>query len=199
MDKRIAVDLFCEDAGHESFARALLRRLAKDERMPDPEIRAGSTRGGHGRAISQLKAWQRAELGPRGDLLLVLIDANSVGWKEQRREITATIEANQWPGVVVACPDPHIEAWCGADPEALREVLGVTLPPVPAGGKSVYKRWLRQALEDADVITLNDPMDICAELLPRVDLFRAGKNCPSLQHPLDELRAQLRQFAARVA
>ena len=60
MADRLAIDVFCEDSGHETFLRNLIKVLASSESVSTPELRLHSARGGHGRAIASLKAWQRA-------------------------------------------------------------------------------------------------------------------------------------------
>jgi len=52
----VSVDLFCEDSGHEIFTRALLTRIAADLGIP-LRITPRSARGGHCRAITELKGW----------------------------------------------------------------------------------------------------------------------------------------------
>lgn len=197
MPRAPVVDLFCEDAGHEAFARALVLRLAREVGTMRPQLRAQSVRGGHGRAISELKAWQKlARTRPgRPDLLLVLIDANSEGHAAQVAKVEAVVDPALCARWVVGCPDPHVEAWCAADPDALREVTGASPPAPPTRpGRGAYKRWLEQALEAAGIALLNDPMDISAELVPRLDLYRAGRESPSLGRFVDGVRSALTQI-----
>src|SRR5947208_11285430 len=59
MGERPRIDLYCEDSGHEQFARALLTRIAQELGVR-LTIQTASGRGGHGRALSEFQAWQRA-------------------------------------------------------------------------------------------------------------------------------------------
>jgi hypothetical protein len=59
MAERLVLDLFCEDSGHEVFVTNLVRVMARSLTVPEPLVKPISARGGHGRAISELKAWQR--------------------------------------------------------------------------------------------------------------------------------------------
>lgn len=195
MADRLVLDLFCEDAGHEVFARALVHRLARECGAPSPTLSARSTRGGHGRALTELRSWQRTlgDSNVPGDGLVVLIDANGAGWNTMRSEVLAAIDTSRFARVVVGCPDPHVEAWCAADPSALGHLLGTPPPARPTSpGRHAYKRWLREALESAGELVLNDPMDIAYELVPMVDLYRAGRADPSLRSLCDGLRDALR-------
>jgi len=188
----LEVDLFCEDAGHEAFARALIRRLAVERSLPRPTVTARSARGGHGRALSELDLWQRSlargAAPSTADLLVVMIDANGEGWGAQRRSVAEHLQPDLFRETVIGCPDPHVEAWCAADRVALKSALGVDPGPPPARpGRRGYEIWLRDALEAAGVPVLSDPMDVAADLMPFLDPFRASKGSPSLGHFMDEL------------
>ena len=136
MAERPWVDLYCEDSGHEQFARALLNRLARELGLK-LSINTVSGRGGHGQAVTEFKAWQRMVTSGRGishqipDLLVLLIDANSFGSARVYREIEQAIDPAVFPRRAIGCPDPHVERWCLADPQSVQEVLGIAAPPDP--------------------------------------------------------------------
>ena len=198
MAERLVLDLFCEDSGHEVFVTNLVRVMARTLGVSELLVNARSARGGHGRAISELKAWQRSLRSgalARGDALVVVIDANSSGWRTMYKEIRAAIESPPlYPQVMIGGPDPHVEVWCAADPVAFQSLFSVAVPPAPArGGRLVYKQWLRTALEQAGAMVLGDPMDISLDLLPAMDLNRACRNDASLNHLVGDLRALLQR------
>lgn len=197
MARRPVVDLFCEDAGHEAFVRALLLELARKQEVPRPEVRTRSARGGHGRAITELQLWQRSlRAGESGsDLLVVAIDANGEGWAEQRRNVLGVVDNSLFAGVVVVCPDPHIEAWIAADEGAFRRAFGRdSVAPPARPGRDAYKSWLRRALEEAEVPVLTDPMSISAEFVGHIDMFAAGRASRSFKAATDDLSAFLKRF-----
>jgi hypothetical protein len=195
MADRLVIDVFCEDIGHETFLRNLIKVLAGREGISTPLLRPHSARGGHGRAITSLKSWQRAlKTGqqPLGDALLVLIDANSSGWRPTLRTIQDAVDSTLYPSVIIGCPDPHVEVWCTADPEAFQSLFSVPVPQRPArSGRLVYKQWLADALEQAGVPVLTDPMAICLDLLPVMDLVKACRKDASLNHLVAEIRGWL--------
>ena len=197
MAERLVLDLFCEDSGHEVFVTNLVRVIARSLTVPEPLLKPISARGGHGKAISELKAWQRGLRSGslvRGDALLVMIDANSTGWRGMDREIRCAIDSSLYPHVLVGCPDPHVEVWCAADPTAFQSLFSVPVPPAPTrGGRLIYKQWLRKALEEAGTMVLGDPMDISLDLLPVIDLNRGCRNDASLNHLVSDLRALLQR------
>ena len=196
MAERLVLDLFCEDSGHEVFITNLVRVIARSLAVMEPPlVKPISARGGHGKAISELKAWQRGLRSGalvHGDALLVVIDANSKGWRAMDRDVRAAIDASLYPQVLIGCPDPHVEVWCAADPAAFQSQFSVAVPPAPSrAGRLVYKQWLRTALEQAGVVVLGDPMDICLDLLPAMDMVKACQNNPSLGHLVGDIRALL--------
>jgi hypothetical protein len=197
MADRLVIDVFCEDSGHESFLRNLIKVLAISEGISTPLLKPHSARGGHGRAITSLKSWQRAlktSHQPRGDALLVLIDANSSGWRPMLRTIQDAVDSSLFPSVLIGCPDPHVEVWCTADPEAFLSLFSVPVPQPPTrSGRLVYKQWLADALEQAGEAVLTDPMAICLDLLPIMDVEKACRNNDSLNHLVGGIRAWIRR------
>jgi hypothetical protein len=79
----MVIDLFVEDRAHEEFLRALLYRLAREEKT-SVIVHVRSARGGHGRALTELSLYQQSIVKSAGDLLrpdmlVVAIDANYAG------------------------------------------------------------------------------------------------------------------------
>lgn len=189
------IDLFCEDSGHEQFTRALIIRLA-DEAGVRIQVRPQRTRGGHGRAISELKAWQRLFMKHRKaglpDVLVVVIDGNCSGPIEARQAVQKAIEANVFPEVIIGCPDPHIERWFIADPSSFRQVVG-GVPGSDPGKceRDIYKQLVRNSIAKAGAPLLTDIDEYATELVEVMDLYRAGKAQASLGHFVSELRRAL--------
>jgi hypothetical protein len=198
MAEAFRVDLFCEDAGHELFCRALLRRLARREKL-QLDLAVQSGRGGAGRALSELRAWQRAAGQLQRsvpDLLVVLIDTNCDRWNEAHAEVDRIVDRSVFPRHVAGCPDPHIERWCLADRRSFLQVVGGE--PVADPGKckrDLYKKLLRQSIEQAGQIVLGDAMEFAPDLVEAMDLYRAGRAQHSLKHFVDGLTAALKEAA----
>jgi hypothetical protein len=204
MDDRPRIDLYCEDSGHEQFSRALIHRLARDLKLPRPDIRTASGLGGHGRALKEFRLWQRAAVAGEGigheapDLLVLLIDSNCSGWSQSRRHLEEAIDQRLFPRYAIGCPDPHVERWCLADPGAVQQVLGTSPPPDPGKcERNFYKTLLRKTIREAGQPILTTEMEYAPDLVDAMDLFRAGKNQASLRHFVDELRSGL-QTALKV-
>ncbi|HTG33941.1 MAG TPA: hypothetical protein VLB76_13510 [Thermoanaerobaculia bacterium] len=200
MASRPSIVIYCEDSGHEQFARALLGRIATDLGVR-VDIRTASGRGGHGLALTEFKAWQRAIAGGGGihfeipDLLVLMIDANCKGYATVRRDLESSIDNRIFSHCAIGCPDPHIERWCLADPQALQEVLGVDGPADPGKcERHLYKSLLRETILKAGQPILTTAMEYAPDLIAAMDFFRAGRNQPSLKHFVDEVRSALQLF-----
>jgi hypothetical protein len=191
------IELFCEDRGHELFVRPLLARFLR-ERSLNAEIHVRSARGERERAVGEFRAWQSA-LG-KGlvgvpDLLVLVIDGNCKGWNTARSDLKDVISDATFPRAVVACPDPHVERWCIADPDAFRRVVGGSSPPDPGKCEpNLYKDLLRRAIEGAGQPILIDEMEYAPDIVSQLDPYKAGKQQSSLGAFLHDLDAALKDL-----
>lgn len=198
MNEPLAIDLFVEDRAHEEFLKALLQRISKQEgRAVALQVRAA--RGGHGRAMAELKLYQHSVLkAPEAfrmpDLLCVAIDANCQRFARARKDIEANLETSFQARTVVACPDPHIERWYLADPDAVERAIGLK----PKLGRKkckrdFYKAALARAVRDAGHPATLGGIEFAREIVEAMDFFRAGRVDRSLKHFLDEIISRFRQ------
>jgi hypothetical protein len=186
----IRIDLFAEDRAHEELLCPLLERMAREQQRA-VELRIRSARGGHGRAILELKLYQRSMLkgvagGTLPDLLVVAIDANCKSYHDTLEEIQQALQDEFRHRTVGACPDPHIERWYLVDPDAFQQVVGIR----PSIGKQkcerdVYKRLLAEAVVEAGHPATLGGIEFARELAEAIDYYRAGKAEPALKHFLD--------------
>ncbi len=189
MPDRLTVAIFCEDVAHERLLEALLRRLAR-EAARAVTIRTAAARGGHGRAIEELRAFQKA--GPGADLVVVGIDANCTGWNQARGRVASEVDPIRFPRRAIACPDPHVERWYLADPESLKQTLGVRVTSTKRKcARDFYKRRLVEALAKAGHPVTLGGAEFASEIVEAMHFYRAGKNEPSLKHFLDAARQAL--------
>ena len=124
----VSAVLFAEDRAHEAFLRPLLRRLAGDAGRA-LSIQIYSARGGHPRAMEELRVFQTVlEKKVAGleepDLVVVAIDANCTPWHRARRRIAQALALRLRGKAAIACPDPHVERWFMADPVSFEKALG---------------------------------------------------------------------------
>ncbi len=97
MSDPVLVDIFVEDRAHEAFLVPMVRRIARDEGVVvAPRVR--SARGGHGRAVTELKLYQDlVRQGVAGttnpDLLIAGIDGNCSTFAGAKKAIAAATHA----------------------------------------------------------------------------------------------------------
>jgi hypothetical protein len=194
------VDIFVEDRAHEEFIGRMLHRVAIEEQAR-VSARVVSARGGHGRAIEELKLYQRVvEKGAPGlgppDLLIAGIDGNCTTFTKARNAIETATRPPLADRLVVACPDPHVERWYLADPESFKDVVG--LRPTVAKRKCErdhYKEALAKVLRRAGHPQTLGGIEFAQELVDRMDLYRACKAERSLRIFVNDLRARLRTLS----
>lgn len=197
----LRIDLVCEDAAHEGFARGLLRRLGSEEAV-ELSIRTASARLGIPRLQTELRALQRVRRAGGGDMpdvLAVLIDANRLGAGDRRREVEQAIDASLFPALVIGIPDPYVERWLLSDPASFAAVFGSAPSMGGLGPRSRWKEALVDALESSGQIVVQGGAEFAEEIIDAMDLHRAGRNAPSLGTFVTEVRAALRRLGRDLA
>ncbi len=202
MSSPLSVDIFVEDRAHEAFLVAMLGRIATEEKVEVlPRVRSG--RGGHGRALRELKLYQ--DLVAKGtagtthpDLLIAGIDGNCSTFAKAKRDIQGATRAPFSHRLVVASPDPHVERWYVADPDSFQTVVGRR----PSVGRKKcardhYKRLLAKAVQQAGHPPTLGGIEFATELVASMDLYRAGRSDRSLKAFVDDLRGKLRSSRQR--
>jgi hypothetical protein len=196
MAERRRVHLFAEDLAHERFLTAVLERLA-GEMGRRIHVTTANARGGHGRALAELKTHQRALLVGGGipDLLVVAIDANCSGWNKVRNDVLQIVDPAAFPAHVLAIPDPHVERWYLADPPALAAAVEASVALTRRKcDRDEYKQILVNALRAAGHPVSLGGAEFATEIVAEMDFFRAGKNEPSFKHFVDELRGLVKTW-----
>ena len=192
----ITIDLFAEDRAHEALLMALVDRLSTEEGRV-VRIRIRSAQGGHPRVLNELNLYQQTVLrgvSPIPDILVVAIDSNCRTYQDTRRDIEASLKPQFQDRGAFACPDPHIERWFMADPESFATIVGAE--PRQERRKCErdrYKRMLVDAIRAGGHIPTLGGIEFASEIVAGMDLYRAGKNEPSLKSFIDGARASLRR------
>lgn len=201
MSNPVNIDLFVEDRAHEEFLKPLLARVAQEEGA-ELAVRVRSARGGHARAIEEFRLYQTlVEKGAANaaypELLIVGIDGNCTTFARKRAEIQGAAKAAFLDGLVVACPDPHVERWYLADPDSFQSVVGQR----PTVGKKkcardYYKNALAKAVRQAGHPPTLGGIEFARDIVGGMDWYRAGRNDRSFGAFLDELRSGSRRLLA---
>jgi hypothetical protein len=196
----IRVGFFLEDIGHEEFVVALVHRLALEADFVETELNfdTRNATGGKGRATTQLRTFIRDVKRERDrlfDLLVIAIDGNCSGYTEKRRELEGIVKRGGYGrAVVYAIPDPHIERWYLADPDALSAALEEPIrPEVPPYKceRGAYKQALREAISQAGIFAPLGGLEYAAEIAENLDLYRVGRADAAFKHLVDELGGAL--------
>ena len=201
MSEPLAVDLFAEDRAQEAFVGALLRRIAREEKLA-LRVQTRFAKGGSPRALSEFRVYQvllekGAILGSVPDLVVVVIDGNCATPTRKREESEGTIRPGLINRVVAGCPNPHVERWFLDDPDSFHDVVGHR--PVVGPEKCErqhYKRLLTTAIRQGQGVAPLDGVEFAPDLVEAMDLYRAGKLDASLRAFVEELRAKFRQVRA---
>ena len=160
-------------------------------------VRIRSARGGHGRALQELRMYQtlieqRVFDGPP-DLIVAAIDGNCATFRKKRTEIANATRTAFEDRLVAAFPDPHVERWYLADPDSFHEIVGYR----PSVGRrkcerNHYKQLLADAIRRGDYLPTLGGIEFATELVDAMDLYQAGKDDSSLRTFVDDLRSKFR-------
>ena len=201
MSKPVPIDLFVEDRAHEELLKPLITRIGEEEQVR-VQVSVRTARGGHARALSEFRIYQRAAAaatfsGQLAELVVVGIDGNCSTFANARDRIQQATEPIFTDRLVVACPDPHIERWYLADPQSFSIVVG-DQPKVGTRkcARDHYKQILADSIQRAGHPPTLGGIEFASELAAAMNLYRAGRNANSLRIFLNDLRARLRNFSA---
>lgn len=189
-----------EDTAHEKFITSVVGRIASEAGI-DLELEIRSATGGIPRMRSTLRRFLRDYSridSPEFDILIIVEDTDCRGVSTVRNEILQLVERERYrKPVIAAVPNPHIEIWYLADPNALQYLLNLSgIPRVPQGDceKGKYKRELADLFSTAPLGGVEYADDIVAHM----DLYKAGKSVSSLGAFIDETRSELNRLATDI-
>lgn len=195
MNSVLRVDLFCEDNAHESCARALVGRIGREERC-ETAIRTVTASAGIPRLKQELRAYNTVMKHTSGTphLLVILIDANTVGPHARRSEVEDALNAAVFPEIIIGTPDPCVERWLLSDPVSFHETFGVQPEIGTPNTRHDWKRRLTETLENADQIVVQGGAEFAEEIVESMDFYRAGHTDPTIRAFSDDLHAAFRRL-----
>ena len=191
------IGMFVEDMAHEKFVTSIVEKVA-DESGIAATFEVRNAAGGAPRMLRELRRFL-SQYGKAGyapyDLLIVVQDTDCKGENAIKNDVNAIIKRTGYTGkTIVAAPDPHIEIWYLADPNAVQAVSGSDrLAPIPSGEceKDIYKDRLLNEFRNMPLGGIESAASIAAAM----NLYRAGSNVRSLRSFVQELRGALATFS----
>jgi hypothetical protein len=196
------VILFCEDSFHEKFIGALLQRFQEEQQIV-VNSRFLSSQGGLPRMHGEFKDFLRDVARDRHsppDAVIVVVDANCQGYNERKTLMEGVLQ--HYPQfqrlVSYAIPDPHIERWMLADPQAFQAVFdrGCTVPAVKCA-KDEYKRLLREEIRQSGIEAPLGGEEYAEDIVKAMDLARVEIHEPSLGLFLKDLKALFNKWRSQ--
>ncbi len=146
--------------------------------------------------MQEFKNYQRlapAVSIPDADVVVVAIDGNCSSFAKARAQVQKSADPIVSDRLVVASPDPHIERWYLADPQAVSSVLGCETPGLePKCERDYYKNALRDTIARGGYMALLGGTEMAADLISNMNFYRAGRNDSSFKAFLGDLRTKLR-------
>ncbi|MCF6289827.1 MAG: DUF4276 family protein [Desulfobacterales bacterium] len=189
--------LFVEDYGHEAFITSVIQRFAKEQDKA-VKIIPLSARGGHGKAVAELKSYLRELRNDRvgfPDLLVVATDANCRGYQDRKKEID-DVTADLQNILISAIPDPHIERWLLLDSAAFKSVMGKGCDaPDHKCERGRYKKILMDAMLQAGVHPSLGGIEFAEDIVNAMDFERMEQADPSLGQFLKSIRNKFKEWA----
>lgn len=193
------IALFGEDSGHEFALTALINRYAEEYGVAI-RLKIISSRGGitkvHFEFGQYLNDIEKGGIS-RPDLIVVATDSNCWGYADRRHQIEKATQRHPSLSAIVvyAIPDPHIERWLLADPDAFREVVGkgCMLPKLKCS-KDEYKDLLYKSVRDAGVKPVLGGLEYAEDIIKRANLFKVEQSEPSFERTTKQLKAFFKQW-----
>lgn len=168
------IGLFLEDIAQERYIQELAKKILADKGM-DSEFRAYVSRGGRPAVFGELRAFFRLRSisSEVPDYIIVGNDGNCQGFVDRRNEVLRHVPDEWKERVILAIPDPHIEAWFFRDLSAFHRAVGACdAPPTRKCDKDVYKDILRgRTIEAAGLAPLGG-IENAAAIVAQQDLGR---------------------------
>ncbi|MBN1656969.1 MAG: hypothetical protein JXA93_01140 [Anaerolineae bacterium] len=200
MVAEIRVGYFLEDVAQEAFVVGLVERIADEIDLLGHSLThdTRSATGGLGTVMSNLRRFLRdvhRENDRAFDALVVALDANCHGYQDRRNEIAHVVEQVHYPGLYAcAIPDPHMERWYLADPQALEQTISAAISVEVLSYKCErgrYKNALRQAFRQAGIMAPLGGAEYGQDIAAHIDLYAVGKVDAGFRHFADEIRSAL--------
>lgn len=192
------IGLFLEDVAQERFVRSLILKAAASVIEDDVEFETRNAVGGAPRMREELRKYARDYLQAGAsdyDLVVVCQDTDCKGVPATKNDLVPIVTDDYAGPLVIAAPDPCIEAWYLADQAAMRTVAqAASTPPLPSGCDcDALKRRIRGLFREGGVSALlQGGAEYADEVVREMDIDRAARNVASLGIFVSDLLSAIR-------
>ena len=127
------------------------------------------------------------------DIVIVSQDTDCAGVLAIKARVGDIVPEGYTGSLVVAAPDPCIEAWYLADQAAIRTVAqAASTPPIPHGCDcNALKAQIHSLFREGGVNLLQGGAEHAEEIVEAMDINRARQNSASLNIFVSDLRAAI--------
>lgn len=188
--------VFAEDSAHEEFIKAVLKRCSIDFKISVTPTFA-SVRGGHGKAIQELRQFMNEiKRGRKNipDLIIVALDSNCKGYSEFQKEIDPCV-CDYEHLIIKAIPDPHIERWLLLDSHAFKKVFGKGCnAPDNKCGRDLYKEKLSQSIAETGTETYLGGTEYIGEIVQKMDFNKMQNSSETIGSFLKDITKKFNEW-----
>ena len=198
LEGSLKIGLFLEDVAQERFVRSLIRKAAASAMEGDVDFETRNAVGGAPRMQEELRKYARDYLqaGVSGyDLVVVCQDTDCQGVPAIKGALIPIVTAAYAGPLVIAAPDPCIEAWYLADQAAMRTVAqAASTPPLPSGCDcGALKTRIRNLFREGGVSALlQGGAEYADEVVGEMNIERARRGSASLDIFVSDLLSAIR-------
>jgi len=168
------IGLFLEDIAQERYIQELVKKIVARKGI-EAEFRSYVSRGGRPAVFGELRGFFRLRgvSSETPDWIIVGNDGNCQGFVSRRNEVLAVVPSEWRDRVILAIPDPHIEAWFFRDISAFHRAVGpCDAPPTKKCDKDLYKEILRERTIQAVGLAPLGGIENAGAIVDQQDLVR---------------------------
>ncbi len=194
------VTLIGEDYGHETAIKALLDRYILEHGIV-AQTAVLSCQGGMPKVHFEFGQYlDRIDKGHLDlpDLIVVATDSNCAGYTNRRKQMEKV--TNRYAAiantVAYAIPDPHVERWLLADPNAFKKAVGKGCAPLPKlkCNKDEYKDLLYKSVRETGVNPVLGGLEYAEDIMKSANLALLEQSEPSFQLTAKQIKGFLQQW-----
>ena len=198
LEANLKIGLFLEDIAQQLFITCLIRKVvaAVSDNADAVEFAARNASGGIPKMQGELRRYVHDYLQSGlsdYDLVVISQDTDCAGVPATKTRVSDIVTEGYAGPLVIAAPDPCIEAWYLADQAAIRTVAqAASTPPLPRGCDcNALKAQIHGLFREGGVNSPLGGAERAEEIVEAMDINRARQNAPSLNIFVSDLMAAI--------